>query len=224
MNGRILAAGLTLAFCTAIARANQYWVSYDGNAYPEDVGWWRIWGAQPDAQRSLDNGVFTLDTRRDLGTVEYYVWPPMGAIDPGPGEVFIYRWRVKIDEVINAPDAGVTVASDGRRIVGLEYDESSIQDLHGKQATFEPGRFHTFELRSTDMIGYALYIDDALAWTDTFRFSTISSRVSWGEGTEGAASLTHWDYVSFGVVPEPRGVLIVFVATMLARARSGRTS
>ena len=86
--------GLALAL-TASAAAEPYWITYEGNDYPENVGWERVWGNwdgpyQGDgAVRTLEDGVLTLDTLYDDGVVDFYKIERPGAIDPGPGELFV---------------------------------------------------------------------------------------------------------------------------------------
>ena len=64
------------------------------------------------------------------------------------------------------------------------------------------------------MRAYDLYIDGNLAISGSFWFSLTPSRVFWGDSIQGGASLTHWDYFRFGVVPEPGpGLLLAFWLT-----------
>ena len=46
-----------------------------------------------------------------------------------------------------------------------------------------------------------------------------SSGVTWGAATEGASSVSTWDYVRFGVVPEPAAGLLLGLAGLAGSTR-----
>ena len=77
--------------------------------------------------------------------------------------------------------------------------------------------FHEYRLLSWDMHAYELYIGGELARVGSFWDGLLSSKFAWGDGVSGAASLAHWDYVQFGVVPEPCAVWL-FAAGLAACA------
>jgi hypothetical protein len=68
------------------------------------------------------------------------------------------------------------------------------------------------------MRAYELYIDDELAITGVFEEVFGPTRVSWGDVVTGATSLTEWDYVRFGVIPEPSSFLAFILVLVSARA------
>jgi hypothetical protein len=83
-------------------------------------------------------------------------------------------------------------------------------------ATFEPGVFHRFELRSWDMRSFELSIDDTLALAGDLVHVITASKVTWGDGAVGSASLSHWDYYRFGVVPEANSAVGFTMLSLLA--------
>src|SRR5262245_3165514 len=108
----VFLSGLLLA-ATVSARAEQYWVAWEGNDYPENEGWERIVDGPGPATRSIHEGVMTLDGRWDRQVDDYYRMDR--TLDPGMGESFVLQWRVRVVEVIGNPlglyDAGVGIFS-----------------------------------------------------------------------------------------------------------------
>jgi hypothetical protein len=192
-----------------LARADPYWITYEGDAFPENDGWTRVHGSMP-AERWLDDGKLFIDSRADLAIYDYVKMTFDGNLDPGPGETFVMRWRLRVDdeEGFYDPAIGVTsneVAPDVfyRAAFGFREDRVLSALETGVSAPLEPGIFHEYELRSFDMRAYALYIDGDLAIRGVFTEVFGPTRVSWGDTVSGATSLSEWDYVQFGVVPEP---------------------
>lgn len=203
---------LTIVLAAAIggASADQYWIAYEGDDFPENQGWQRITGPLGGAQRSIENGWLVIDSRASTSIVDFYRRDMNGQLDPDPGELFVMRWGVRIDEVIGLFDLDVGVFSDEKWAVGLTLNENTIESVFetGVSASFSPGVPHQFELRSVDMRSYDLFIDGSLAMQGAFWLSLTESQIIWGDGVQGAASLSRWDYVRFGVVPEPSSGLL----------------
>jgi len=84
---------------------------------------------------------------------------------------------------------------------------------------FAPYLWHSYRVVSSDMRAYDLFIDGRLAHHGTFRYICPGSYISWGDGTQGAASLHHWDYVRVGVVPEPRTLRVLLIPGTLLLSR-----
>jgi hypothetical protein len=193
------------------ATAEEYWIAYEGNDFPENEGWTREYGdenghGQGGAERWLEDGALVLDGRRHPAIYDGYVMSR--PIDPAPAEVFIMAWRLKVEEVSAYEDPTVVVFSDESWAVGFEFSETYLNSGFepGVSVDFEPGVFHDFELRSSDMRAYALAIDGSVALNGQFVEVITASEVAWGDGVVGSASLSRWDYFRFGVVPEP-GIL-----------------
>jgi hypothetical protein len=218
--------GLLLAG-TIPALPNQYWVAWEGEDFPENQGWTRHWGnwsgpyQGTGAQRTLENGTLTYDTSYDAGVYDYA--DMQRQIDPGPGEQFVMEWRLKVDEVTGwYADPGVAVAGDDGWIVGLLFGENQVVSVFENCAAtpFVPNVFHDFRLTSSDMRTYDLFIDERLARTGSFWQGLTYSGVSWGDATQGAASLSEWEHFRVGVVPEPAaGTLVGAVIACCGRRR-----
>jgi hypothetical protein len=197
-------------------------VEYQGSSgiFPEDCGWDRL-TFDGGAQRWFEDGCLVLDSRASIEIVDSYSMQRPGQLDPAaPGEWFFMSWRMRTDELQGPWDATVGVLSDERRGVFLDF---SLDGIHipgqGFVATFEPGVFHDFELRSSDMLTFTLYIDAIAAYEGNFTDPLVTaSTVAWGDDTQGGASLTHWERFSFGVVPEPQSALSGVALLVVARA------
>src|SRR5262245_48195747 len=195
-----IARVLLLAFMLAIAaRAEEYWVAYEGNDFPVNEGWTRF-SSGGGAVRSFENDALVLDARQGQDVTDWYAW--RRDVDPGPAEEFVAQWRVLIEQ--SDPRVGLTVVvfSDESWALGLELDESHLESVFESDvaAPFAPGVFHTFELRSNDMHSYSLTIDNSSVLNGQFVQVLTSSEVSWGDGIVGGQSLSTWDYFRFGVI------------------------
>ncbi|MBN2448644.1 MAG: hypothetical protein JXO22_18100 [Phycisphaerae bacterium] len=213
--------GVALA---AAANGEPYWIAYEGNDYPENEGWWHIWGDEP-TNRSLEDGCLVLDAQGDISVVDYYVRNMYGTLDPDLGEIFMMSWRLLVEDVSAYDDPSVTVVANDGWAVGFDFAEDYFRSSfeYGKTASFQPGVFHEHRFESRDMREYDLYVDGQHALSGYFWDAWGESRVSWGDGTEGVASVSRWDYVSFGVVPEPHTLSLLSWPLLLItmRKRSG---
>ena len=213
---RTLCITLVLMLCVTTGRAEPYWVAYEGNDFPENEGWMRLW-YDGFAERSIEESVLVIDSLHDIAVADFYRLNMNGSLDPEPGEVFVLQWRLQVDQVIGLDDPGISVFSDERWTVGFNFSETTVYSGFepGVSAAFEPGIFHEFELRSHNMQDYELFIDDELAIVGSFWLSLSASRVGWGDTVQGAASLSRWDYVRFGVVPEPPSVILLLCVAIV---------
>ncbi len=216
---RMLCFGTLLALAVCGASADEYWFAYEAtDRFPEEEGWRRI-TTGGGAVRSLENGQLIIDGRAGIEITDRYEMNLGGNLDPDPGELFVARWRVRVDEVTGFADPAVSVRSDENRAVLFRYDENRVFNLFEPNASaqFTPRVFHDFEFRSPDMLTYELDIDGRLAITGSLRPTVLQSRVSWGDSTQGATSLASWDYFRFGVVPEPMPASMLLVAFLAIR-------
>ena len=210
----------------SVATAEQYWIAYEGNDFPENVGWDRHWGVHvppgdPNSvpERSIEDGVFVLDTTCDIWLNDYYQIER--SIDPAAGELFVAEWRVAVDELLVYWDAGIVIARDeppGH--VAFRFGTDSVL-ISTEDLEFELGSgFHSFRLESPDLDEYDLYVDGGLLHQGTFESeSLLESYVAFGNGAHGASSLSRWDYVRFGTIPEPSSGTLLSVAFLARRNR-----
>jgi len=207
-------------FLTSAAAAgfcSPYWVAWE-DGWPEEQGWSRFYSQGMPAKRWLEDGALVIDSRESTHIYDYLARDMKGALDPDPGEMLIVQTRIKIHETFGLYDAGFGLFSDEAWAVGFQLDTANLYSAFepGVRVSFTPGVFHSFELRSPDMRAYELYVDTELRLRGSFKHLVSRSFVSWGDGVQGAASLSRWDYFRVGVVvPEPSGpvmwmALVVF--------------
>ena len=213
----------------SVARANPYWVDWEGDDYPENQGWSHSWGnlhgsGGSGAIRTLSNGILTIDSRFDPGVYDFVQWHRPGAINPGPGEMFVVEWRLKVDEVDGSlDDPGMTVAGDGAERLAFTYTHNALISgfESGVRVPIVPDQFHTYRLSSSDMQTYELAIDGQVVRLGTLWQGVSTSYVGWGDEASGflGGSLHEWDYFRFGVVPEPSSLVCAALILVGRRLR-----
>lgn len=206
---RLFALTLLLAACGTEAIASPYWVAYEGDDFPENVGWTRYnFGVGP-AERSITDGVFTIDSRASFQISDFYQIDRQ--LNPSPGEHFIAEWRLRIlsNEPATIGDAGVVIARDGEGTLAFQIGVDRITSSRENWShPIDPLIFHTYRLESADMVQYQLWIDSSPVHTGTWDLNSLNaSFFNFGDGVRGARSLQEWDFVRFGVVPEPNSGL-----------------
>jgi hypothetical protein len=226
---RFCVAASLLALACPVGFGDQYWIQYDPSVseplFPEQAGWTRHTHAGGDL-RCFEDESLVLDGLASTQIADYYEMYPVGGLNPGPGELFVARWTLRVAEA-TAPDAFIGIWSEGWN-ASFELDEGTISsfDEPGVSAPFAPGEFHQFEFRSSDMRTYQLSCDGAPCLTGSLHYQLPSSRVIWGDGAIGSASVTYWRGFEFGVIPEPGGLVLSislgFVVSICRRA--GRLS
>jgi hypothetical protein len=225
---RMLCLTISLLAAGGIASAEQYWITYEGNDLPENEGWNRSWGNDDGehhgdgAYRTVEDGILTMDSLYDLRVYDYAYRYLYGEVDPNPGELFIAEWRMNVEENVGDHyDAVVTVASDDAWQLSFGLFPDHVESIWEDDVTLSvaPGVFHEYCVRTWDMRTYELYIDGNLVHEGTFWQGLLDSKLAWGDGVSGAASLAHWDYVHFGVVPEPSSALMLMTPCVCAGRR-----
>lgn len=215
-----------IALMVGPAGADQYWVAYEGNDFPENEGWTRIIEGDGPAVRTLADGVLTIDSLRSRQIADFYRIDRQ--IDPAPGEEFVMRWRLRVNQVEGTwpYDPGVALFSDDDWGLGFEFGEAEIRSVFEHRSfALVPGVFHQFEVRSHDMRQYDLIVDGLPFFQGAFWKPAVTrSYVAWGDAGVGSASVAEWDYFEFGVVPEPTCQTLAVVVIALARCsfRLGR--
>ncbi len=210
-----LALVLTLCALTASATAEPYWYAYEGNDFPENEGWER-YVTDPAPERWLEDGNLFIDSRGIVGSTDNYTIYFDGGVDPGPGETFIMSWGLTVEETTHR-DPGVYVHSDEAWSVAFIFDTDSLSSFYEPTVyvDIEPYVYHEYEMRSSDMRNYELYIDGDLAIEGVFFEGFFPLGVGFGD-IVSSTSLASWDYFRFGVVPEP-ATGPAFVLALFAR-------
>ena len=204
-------AGLTLV-AVSTAAAEPYWITYEGNDLPENEGWTRF-TSNGEANRHIEDGALVINSLHDRH-IEDIVYMERW-MDPEPGEMFVAEWRLMVAPVSTGPDAGVAIARSFEPgfvvfSAGASQARNALDQLYWP---IEPGVYHTYRLESEDMIGFRFLIDGVVTQVGMFQDAAGNqSYISFGDKYDGWASLSYWDYVRFGVIPEPSTHLMILVA------------
>jgi hypothetical protein len=219
-----VAALLLAGLAAGAGLATPYWVACEGDDFPENQGWTRIHGAIP-ATRSLADGSLVIDSRADETIFDYYRLTLAHPLDPAPGEMFRMRWRLKVHDVgfydedpairVTADDAGSNAFYSVMLVFSVFGVHSAFEGF--KAAPIERGVFHEYEFDSADMRSYQLRVDGTLALEGDFTYVAGPTSVTWGDEVWGASSLASWDYVRFGVIPEPPALGVLLAGGVFAR-------
>ena len=204
-------AGLTLV-AVSTAAAEPYWITYEGNDLPENEGWTRF-TYNGEANRYIEDGALVIDSLHDRHISD-------GArmerwMDPEPGEMFVAEWRLMVASGSTGPDAGVAIARSFEPgfvafSAGVGQARNALDQVYWP---IEPGVYHIYRFESEDMIGFRFFIDGELVQEGEFLApSSNQSYINFGDKYDGWASLSYWDYVRFGVIPEPSTHLMMLVA------------
>lgn len=189
--------------------AEPYWVAYEGDVFPEEDGWKHIYGEDdwpPEvfAERSVEDGVFTLDTLHDSTIFDHYTQPL--SIAPGPDEVFVAEWRLRVDPASDPYDISIVIARPGipGHVDFLFAPEGVYVQFWEAYIEVAPAVYHSYQLVSSDMDSYSFYVDGELRYSSDFEDVTLlEGFISFGDGAINQRSSAEWDYFRFGVVPEP---------------------
>jgi len=210
-----LALVCTLCALPASATAEPYWIAYEGNDFPENEGWTRVygdghWPPQDEPDRWIENGELVIDTLRDDQLWEYY---ERLLLDPADGEVFVAEWRFRSELLYGTRDNGVVIARQGvPGFAGFQVTANGVLvRVDDVTLPVDPSVYHEYQFQSADMVAYDLFIDGEHAYAGMFETDTfLQGFIAFGAGTQGASSVSHWDHFRFGVVPEPAtGILIL---------------
>ncbi len=215
----------TIFLLASVAGATPYWYKWDGTDWPENQpGWYRIWGnydgaGQGHSNRSLVDGTLVFDNLHDVGLYDGVARNFSGTMNPEPGEVFVAKWRIRIDAVVGGEyDSTVGLFSDDGWGIGIRMAFDRLMRGPGHSlliTTYEPQVFHAVEFRSWDMREAQLWLDGTLVFTGPLAHPTTSGYVAWGDSVMGAGSRAAWDYFEMGVrseVPEPHPIALLVVA------------
>jgi len=216
---KLLAVAAVLLLAVA-APAEPYWITWEGDDYPENQGWQRItyYGG---SHRWLGLGNMVIDGLvTPTGSSDFYRLD--ASMDIGPDQFFLMEWRLRVDQVPGLEDPGINMTSLDQAMLTIVYsaDRFYILDEH-IWIDFAPGVFHEYSLKSYDLVTYTLHIDGELAHTGQYTPAGWDSGVQWGDYGQSSRSLSTWDYVRFGIVPEPTGALLGLAALLVLLSSPG---
>ena len=198
-------------------------VRYEGETFPEELGWDRV--GTFDADRWLQDG--WLYQAVDLGI---YAPPPAGeqddyeyALAQFSGAPFFVDWRVQTaarrSEIDGVGGAALILAGGGV-LYDFTIAEDTVRLLRGIQfdpvwLNIEPNVPHTYRLEIDGERNFEWFIDGELVISDVPEgdFPNAAGILSWGARFWLSDSTTRWDYIRYGAIPEPgTGLLLLSTA------------
>lgn len=209
-------------------------ISYEGTSFPEQEGWVR--SDRPHlADRWLDDGWF----------VQY-----AEIVDPGPPELpedDFYRWSLGDLAAADAFFVEWCVETDGPR-EGIEGVAPAVLTASGRAGIFYHFTIADDQMRFIDSDSFILWVDIAPDMPHTYRlellgeetyawyldgqllhsgipagpYPTADSRIGFGGRAAGGSITVRWDYIRFGVVPEPATGLCLILGAIPILARGHR--
>lgn len=220
---RVLELWLTGSLA-AVAAAAPYSIFYSGDDFPENEGWTRAVFDEPGgpgAVRSLNDGIFTIDsTRSDQIADIYHVTRP---INPETGETFVAEWRMRVRQQSGLPTGMLVIASDDAWMLSLSVSHTALHsDFEHWSVNFAANEYHTFAVVSSNMRSYDLLIDGQYVRSGSFFFARlVESEVAWGDHIQagGSLSVLDWDYVAIHTVPEPGATAIPLFVLLIMFSR-----
>lgn len=229
---RALLGGLLVALGSVPALGAPFWIAWEGDDWPEAVGYTRSWGNwqglhQGGANRTLEDGVLTYDSLYDPGVWDSYYMEDFGLPELGSGEILVMEWKLKVDHAYSGGDPGVGLSSEDGWNLGYVFAEDHIRSLSEDylQIPFAPYVWHEYRIVSSNLRTYELFIDGVLAHEGILEHVFPGSHAGFGDAGQNwhTGSLHQWDYFRFGIVPEPRAsVLIMLFGVIVWRgARRG---
>lgn len=222
MRFAIAAMVFACAATGAPARAERFWVSYEGDGLPTSQGWFRSTIGPPAVITSAD-GFLTIDSSASVLTADTF-GDQSHPIVLGAGEHLVLEWRTYVLASEPEPrnrDVVIELVTPDQWILTFTMNRNSLQSyLEDPVPTifFSEG-FHDFRVTSGDLRNYSLAVDGTTMLAGAFYEGLGIPGAYWGDGVQGASSISEWDYVRFGVVPEPGGALMLVILGGVVRGR-----
>jgi hypothetical protein len=202
---------ITFILVWPTAAASGAW--FEGNEFPDEVGWLRQ--GSLTAERELSDGWFVQEIEG------WYDPPVMNGGDSDyyhkylaeyEGKPFFAEWRIINDapsgEIDNHNGAALMVLVGGPVTYHFNMANGLARLIRGIQFTdlyflIEPDTAHTYRLEVFAGDWFELWIDGILAAEDVPEgtFPTSDALLGFGGHYYLAGHTTRWDYVRFGAIP-----------------------
>ena len=213
---------MLLAVGSLAVSAEEFYLRYDANDFPENEGWERQF-SDPGGQieREIDSGIFRLDTRASTSLYDFYaIQSP--TFDLLPGEELRVSWRMETVDTqttygLSDVAVGITNSTSAFTKFYLAPDfVSEDEELGGDPEhvyAFDQGVPHSFLFVTSDMQEYDLFVDGVFAFHGALHGNALIGplHVWFGDTTVGRSSLSRWGWIEIAVVPEPHAGLLLVV-------------
>lgn len=202
---------------------------YDGNALPEEVGWIAFPHGTPEIK--LEKGIYiqTFDAPGD----QIFYHRSIAEFSDAPS--FFAEWRVQTDVPASSLDTLQTRASlvlFGNTGVSYHFRFTDFEALFTRSdlsllfVPITPGVLHTYRIELPDDDTYRFLVDGILvdSGAQPGAFPTVASEIAWGGRFFAPSHTVQWDYIRYGVIPEPAtATLLLIGTTLLTLRRKART-
>ena len=188
-----------------------------GMCFPEAVGWERHheFAGDPNggAERSIENGTLVIDSLASVEIDDSYVhYKYDTGLLPTSASPFIAEWSMQvIEQHATWYDTNMGFHS-GTHILALQLARGAVSStFEGWSYPLDLSAMREFTLVSDGLRSYALRVDDVLIHEGQFTdvLYDTSERVWFGDTVNGARSLSRWDFVRFGALPESSSAMLI---------------
>ena len=224
---------LVLVLFTSVVNASV--VTYEADVFPEDTGWERV--GTFDAERWIDDGWFYQHAelgawKGEIGETDFY---QRSLADFAGAEEFFIEWRVQTDvpsSLFDHANIATVLSAAG---TGYAYYHFTITDERVRLlrrssvpivfADIQAGVPHAYRLEVYGEDLYAWYIDGQLidSGVPVAAYPTAGSVLVWGARHNVYDNNTRWDYIRYGVIPEPGTGLLLLLSSFALIARRYRS-
>ena len=225
---------LLVALFSTVATGASF--TYDGDAFPEDVGWERI--SNLDPERSVQEG-WLVQVFQAPGEQDFY---RRSLTDIAGSETFFVEWQVETtapSSLLELSQTPVVVSAFGSTSSTYHttitdsrvqlYRDTGIPLVY---VDIDAGVPHTYRVELHGTASYAWYIDGELVDSGVPEgpYPTESSFVIWGAEHDDPGHTTRWDFVRYGTIDAPipavsdwglviMTLLILVAGTVVIRSR-----
>ncbi|MBU0718818.1 MAG: PEP-CTERM sorting domain-containing protein [Planctomycetes bacterium] len=204
-------------------------VTYDGDVFPEDVGWERVGSGY--VLRTLEAG-FLVQVGEEIGFLDGY---RRSLTDFVGGETFFIEWRVETDAPSSLLDVSgtpvvVVLGGSGAAFYHTTITDSRVQLYRDTgiplvYVDIEAGIPHTYRVELQGTASYAWYIDGELVDSGVPEgpYPTTDPQVIWSIRHYEIGNTTRWDYLKYGEIPEPGTVVLLLAGAACIAWRHRRS-
>jgi hypothetical protein len=208
-------------------------VTYDGSHFPEEGedGWTRL-DSVYQADRWIDNGWLVQSAEiavigpPEEGERDFYRRELADQAGSGDWYLEWVMWTDGPQAFASVSPAVIAAGGTSGVLYQLTVAEDRIRLLRDATlplvfADIEPGLAHTYRLELHGSESYAFSIDGTVidAGIPEGPYPTSDSRITFGASAAIEGSATRWDYIRFGVIPEPSSGLMLLVGCLVIRRK-----
>jgi len=204
-------------------------IQFNGDVPPQQAGWTPLLHGSPEIE--INSGVLTqiFDAPGDQAFYNRSIGEFAGA------PTFFAEWRMQTDAPASLLDTfqiptGFVLSGNGIFYHFVFSDTEALFlrfDLSFDRYPIEPGIMHTYRIELFGEDLYRFLVDGSLvdSGVPDGPYPTIASEIIWGGEFDVPGHTDHWDYVTYGAIPEPAtGLLLLAGLSSLILRRKANPS